>query len=165
MSSLHSTLTTLIDSLVRDILRAVRESSLQDVVSAAPPANRKRTPAPQAQRPPRRAARSKEATKRGAPKKSVLLARRASAKRRPAAGRAPSAIEDMQTGYGEVQITDPEALLREAAATVAPPRPSPAEVTAVADTVEPLTTPTLREGEDILRTASGRTVLRRRRAL
>lgn len=167
MSSLHSTLTALVETLVREILRTVRENSLQELVGAAPSADRKRAPAstPPARQPPRRAARAKEATKRRAPKESAAPTRRASsAKGKRAALRAPRAVEDAPTGYGDAQITDPDALLRETAVTLPAPRPTAAELPVVAETIKPmLTTPTLREGEDILRTASGRAVLRRRR--
>ena len=62
-----------------------------------------------------------------------------------------------------VQITDPDALLRETTVTVPVPRLWASEMPVVASRVEIPSQPTLREGEDLLRTPSGSAVLRRRR--
>ncbi len=146
MSSFHSTVTVLMKILVRDILRAVRESSLQELVLAASSANRQRPPAPQTQRPPRRRpARAKEVPKGGASKESAHHPRRALTKAKPSAVLTPSAMEDLRTEDGDAQITDPDALLRETAVTIPAPRPSAAHESVMADTVEPMTTSALRE--------------------
>jgi hypothetical protein len=185
MSSLHSTLTALIDALVRDILRVVRESAVHELVgvdvrpapSRSPRGAKEREKGPpSAPRP--RASRTNRAAKRrvpnGKPRDVGLAPARPKERRRPR-GPTPTAASplapspDVTLTAGEdtpkdaVQITDPDALLRETAVTVPVPRPWASEMPVVGQRVEVPTQPTLREGEALLRTPSGSAVLRRRR--
>jgi hypothetical protein len=157
MPSLHSTLAVLMENLVRDLLVAVRESSLHELASSGSPQSAAKKAASKKEKPPSRPSPKVRAKARRAPSKTT--------KAKPLERVRVVFAEPPQVEQGDLdaQITDPDGLLRETARTVPVPRPTEAAAASTVDVREGPSTPTLREGEDLLRTASGRTVLRRRR--
>ena len=182
MSSLHSTLTVLIDALVRDILQVVRESSVHELVGVgggAVPSRSPRAlkvvapPLPSRRRGPRAdvaKSRTPKPKQRHAepatPAPTKRRGRRAATQTPSAVLAPPSGVAPADAGEApmkdDAQITDPGALLRETAVAAPTPRPWASEMP-VTGNVARRTEPTLREGEALLRTPSGGAVLRRRR--
>ena len=170
MTSLHLTLTRLLDAFVHDVLRALRTATVNEVVDASFPQPRlvskpRAAPAGSSAAPlrsPRRAA----ARARATPRKPPLEGRpavHAPVSERKGAGRGLPKGGEIESSdeLAHGQITDPEALLREAATPARAPTPAPSAASAAGT---PAAGPALRAGEEILRTPSGSTVLRRRRA-
>jgi hypothetical protein len=107
MPSLHSTLAVLMENLVRDLLVAVRESSLHELASSGSPQSAAKKAASKKEKPPSRPSPKVRAKARRAPSKTT--------KAKPLERVRVVFAEPPQVEQGDLdaQITDPDGLLRE----------------------------------------------------
>jgi len=160
--SLHATLVRLAQDLAEAVLDAVRAASMSELAVVIHPRDARRTPGRL------RSPTSATARSIAAPSDTVRTTRARRARATPIRREPVSLAEavDLTEAYPNVAIIDPASVL--AAVDQSTSRPeivsTPTDDAVVAPAPEEARAPAARTGEDVLRSAGGEAVLRRRRS-